>query len=180
MESLAPIQDRLYRFAVHRMRDRSRAEDALQDAILSAYRRFETFERGTDFRAWMYRYVLNTVLNYNRAERRNPMVGVDPPVLDLHENLRTGDAYDEVLAAPERFLQQCGDDLRSAIHELRPVEQTVLLLRALEGFTYREIADLLEIPIGTVMSHLARSRVKLRERLALYAEEIGFLRRATP
>lgn len=176
MELLAPIRDRLYRFALHRIRDRSRAEDALQDATLSAYRRFGDFERGTDFRAWMYRFVLNTVLNYNRAARRDPTVGVDPPALDLHENLRTGTAYEAVLADPERFLQHVGDELRAAIYELRPVEQDVLLLRSLEGFTYREIADLLAMPIGTVMSHLARGRAKLREQLAEYAEESGFVR----
>jgi RNA polymerase sigma-70 factor (ECF subfamily) len=176
MDLLAPIRDRLYRFALHRIRDRSRAEDALQDATFSAYRRFDTFERGTDFRAWMYRFVLNTVLNYNRATRRDPTVGVDPPALDLHENLRTGTAYDAVLADPERFLQHVGDELREAIYDLRPVEQDVLLLRSLEGFTYREIADLLDMPIGTVMSHLARGRAKLREKLAQYAEETGFVR----
>lgn len=177
-ELLAPLRERLYRFAVNRMRDRSRAEDALQDAVLSAYRRFDSFEPGTDFRAWMYRYVLNTVLNYNRAHRRDRSVGVDPPMLDLHEHLRTTEAYDAVLADPDRFLQQCGDGVREAVLALRDVEQTVFLLRAVEGFTYREIAESTEMPIGTVMSHLARSRAKMRERLAGYAEESGYLRRS--
>jgi RNA polymerase sigma-70 factor (ECF subfamily) len=178
-ELLAPLRERLYRFAVNRMRDRSRAEDALQDAVLSAYRRYDSFEPGTDFRAWMYRFVLNTVLNYNRSNRRDRSVGVEPPMLDLHENLRTTEAYEEVLADPERFLQQVGDGVREAVLELRDVEQTVFLLRAVEGFTYREIAESLQMPIGTVMSHLARSRAKMRERLAGYAEASGFLRRST-
>ena len=127
-ELLAPLRERLYRFAMSRMRDRSQAEDALQDAVLSAYRRFDTFEAGTDFRAWMYRFVLNTVLNYNRASRRDRSVGVDPPMLDLHANLRTTEAYDAVLADPDRFLQQCGDGVREAVLELRDVEQAVFLL----------------------------------------------------
>ena len=178
-EMLAPLRDRLYRYARHVIRDPSKAEDALQDAVMAAYRRFDTFQPGTDFRAWLYRYVLNTVLNYNRATRRSPEVGVDPPMLDLHENLRTETAYDEVLADPERFLQQVGDEVRGAVLELRPVEQEVFLLRAVEGFTYREIADLLEMPIGTVMSHLARGRAKLREHLAAYARHTGYVRGAT-
>ncbi len=176
MALLAPLRESLYRYARHIIRDQSSAEDALQDAILSAFRKFETFQPGTDFRAWIYRFVLNTVLNYNRASRRDLEVPVEPPTLDLFQNLESGFAYDEVLKDPDRFLEQVGDNVRTAFLALRPVEQTVFLLRAIEGFTYREIANLLEIPVGTVMSHLARARAKLRERLAEYAHETGFVR----
>jgi RNA polymerase sigma-70 factor (ECF subfamily) len=179
MALLAPERDALWRFARRMSWDASSAEDALQDAILVAWRKFDQFTPGTSFRAWTFRILSNTILNANNQLRRNLQRQVLSENLDLVSALEKEDAYDKVLDDPEGLLAQVGDEVRGAVKALPPAERMVFLLRSVEGFAYKEIAATLEIPMGTVMSHLFRARARLREFLAEYVQETGFARTTT-
>jgi DNA-directed RNA polymerase specialized sigma24 family protein len=84
--------------------------------------------------------------------------------------------YADVLADPEGVLEQCGDEVVRALRKLKTAERSCILLRGVEEFSYKEIAEILEIPVGTVMTHLARGRAKLRKELTAYARETGIVR----
>lgn len=173
---LEPERDALWRFASRMSWDRATAEDSLQEAILIAFRKFDTFTLGTSFKAWMFRILSNVILNANSQTRRHLQRHVSPESLDLIEALEREEAYQNVLEAPEQVLQHVADPVRRAVQSLPAHERMVFLLRAVEGFRYKEIAALLDIPMGTVMSHLFRARGRLRETLADYARTSGFAR----
>ena len=177
---LEPERDALWRFARRMCWDRSSAEDCLQDALLVAYRKFDVFQPGTSFRAWTFRILSNTILNANNQLRRSLKRQVLSEDMDLVAALEREEAYDGVLADPETLLAQVSDQVRGAVKSLPPAERMVFLLRAVEGFQYKEIAQTLQIPMGTVMSHLFRARARLREFLADYVNESGFSRTTTP
>ena len=176
MALLEPERDALWRFARRMSWDAASAEDSLQDAIVVAWRKYDSFTPGTSFRAWTFRILSNTILNANNQLRRNLQRQVLSENLDLVSALEKEDAYDKVLEDPEGLLAQVGDEVRGAVKALPPAERMVFLLRAVEGFAYKEIAAALEIPIGTVMSHLFRARARLREFLAEYVQQTGFAR----
>ena len=174
---LAPQRDALWRFAERMCWDRASAEDCVQEAVLIAYRKFEVFTVGTSFRAWVFRILSNTILNANNSLRRRQKHLVSSEHMDLVQALEREQAYEHVLAEPEVLLDRVSEEVRSAVKGLPASERMVFLLRAGEGFAYREIAEALEIPMGTVMSHLFRARARLREGLASHAEQTGFLRK---
>lgn len=173
---LEPERDALWRFAARMSWDRATAEDSLQEAVMIAYRKFETFTLGTSFKAWMFRILANVILNANHRTRRHLQRHVSPERLDLIESLEREQVYQDVLADPDQVLEHVTDPVRRAVQSLPPHERMVFLLRAAEGFRYKEIAALLDIPMGTVMSHLFRARGRLRETLADYARTSGFVR----
>lgn len=174
MALLEPERDALWRFARRMSWDESSAEDSLQDAVLVAYRKFDSFTPGTSFRAWVFRILSNTILNANSQLRRSLDRQTLTENMDLVATLEKEEAYDQVLEDPEGLLDQVSQEIRSAVKSLPPAERMVFLLRAVEGFAYKEIAATLEIPMGTVMSHLFRARARLREFLADFAHESGF------
>jgi RNA polymerase sigma-70 factor (ECF subfamily) len=173
---LEPERDALWRFAHRMCWDRSSAEDCLQEATLIAYRKFDVFTPGTSFRAWTFRILSNVILNANSQTRRALQVRAATEEIDLMAALDREEAYEKVLDDPDQVLQQVSDPVRRAVKGLPPHERMVFLLRAVEGFSYREIADFLSIPMGTVMSHLFRARTRLRELLTDYVRESGFAR----
>jgi len=180
MQLLEPERDALWRFALRMCWDRGSAEDCLQEAVMTAYRKFSDFTIGTSFRAWTFRILSNVVLNANSQTRRRLQRHVTHESLDMVEALEREEAYENVLADPTRLLDQVADPIKRAVRSLPPHERMVFLLRAAEGFRYKEIAQILDIPMGTVMSHLFRARARLRETLADFARESGFVRSTTP
>lgn len=172
---LSENKDSLYRFCANIILDKNAAEDVLQEAIISAYRVFDNFRPGSDFRAWLFRFVINKVLNHNRKFKRD-LLRTHTQDVDLVETLEKESAYGYVLERPEDFFEKVDDRIKEALLSLNPTGRMVFLLRSVEGFSYKEIATFLDIPIGTVMSHLSRSRAKLRECLAGYARQMGFVR----
>ncbi|MCB9899385.1 MAG: sigma-70 family RNA polymerase sigma factor [Planctomycetes bacterium] len=174
---LEPELDALWRFAERMCWEGGTAEDCVQEAVLTAWRKFEAFSVGTNFRAWVFRILVNTIFNANNSLRRRLRVTDRGADLDLVAALEREEAYEHVLADPERVLSRVSDELRGAVKSLPQAERMVFLLRAIEGFSYREIADTLEIPMGTVMSHLFRARARLREFLADHVRESGSPRR---
>jgi RNA polymerase sigma-70 factor (ECF subfamily) len=168
-------RDEFYRFALRSTGDASTAEDVLSAAVLAALSNRERFVPGTNFRAWMYRILANKSFIANR-ERRRSATSLDAALAE-YAALQDRPEYRDVLRNPQRFLESCGDEVVGAFRRLSAAERSCILLRAVEHFSYKEIASILQIPIGTVMTHLARGRTKLREDLMAYARQEGFLRR---
>lgn len=180
-ELVLPHIDLLLGFALRLTRNRADAEDLLQDAMYRAYRGLDGFERGTNFKAWMFRILTNAFISRRRSEARAPLL-VDIDAVDQGQDL--GDAatneaalHDELLDATtdwtKVYADHVDDDVKRALDEL-PLEFRVpLLLSGLGGLRYQEIADVLGIPIGTVMSRLFRARQRLRRSLREYAVDRG-------
>lgn len=161
----------LYRFAVYKVRDAAQAEDLVQEACLKAFRAFDRFERGTDYKAWLFRILLNTITDFqrktarelNEADRalRNSYIAF----IDGVERSCRLDPEQQLLAG------SLAEALQMALNQLPPDWQSVVRLNFGEGLRYQEIADLLDIPLGTVMSRLYRARQFLRHYLARYLAE---------
>jgi RNA polymerase sigma-70 factor (ECF subfamily) len=170
-----PHLDALYRFALHKVRSAHHAEDLVQEACLKAYRAFERFEWGTDYRSWLFRILINTVVDFQRKVSREPM----NVCLETENYLFNGDdeAERRYLLDPERQLMagSLADEVRAAIDKLPREWQAVVLLSFVEGFPYKQIADILGCPIGTVMSRLYRARQFLRQHLARYLDGADYM-----
>jgi RNA polymerase sigma-70 factor (ECF subfamily) len=190
VELLTPHKDTLYRVCKNLIWNSNDIEDALQTTVLSAYKSFDKFEEGSNFKAWIFKYLINTVLNFNKKYTRLNVFEtvveetIDkttiPPSgqesLDVLEMLERENIYHEILKNPFKLLESIDKRMKDSLHKLNTAERTVFLLKAITDHSYKEIADILEIPIGTVMSHLYRARAKLRELLCDYAREKGLFR----
>jgi len=144
-----PHLNDLYRTAARVIGNRSEAEDLVQETLLSAWRNFQQFTRGTNCKAWLFRILTN--LHYKQARRS----GLRPEVHVEEQDLRLG--------APERV--SASQEMREAFARLTSEHQEVLHLAVVEGFEVREIAEMLQVPQGTVMSRLSRARASLRAAL---------------
>jgi RNA polymerase sigma-70 factor (ECF subfamily) len=159
-EELAmPLFDSLYNFASWLVHDQNSAQDLVQETYLKALRSFASFQPGTNFRAWMFRILKNTFLSSHSTLGRRVTVEIDSHV-DLAELPATS-------ATPESLLiERCQENaVRNAIEQLPVAFREVLLLCDVEDASYREISEILSIPIGTVMSRLGRARKAVRESL---------------
>lgn len=163
-----------FRFVHRNVWDSGVAEDVFSSAVLAAYENRHKYTPGTNFRAWMFRILTNKCYVANRETGR---------AFDSLEELPAhkapaapAETYADVLRDPDAVLEECGDELNRAVRRLSTAQRTALLLRGLEKFSYQEIAEIMDIPVGTVMTHLARGRRKLREELQDYAVETGIIR----
>lgn len=174
MAQVERYRDEFYRYVLRTVWDSNAAEDVFQSAILAALENYHKFTPGTNFRAWVYRIITNKCFVANRETGR-AMASLDAPeasMAALHEQ----PAYGDVLRDPMAFLEQCGDEVLHAFRRLSTAERACILLRSVERFSYQEIAEILEMPVGTVMTHLSRGRSKLRKELLNYAVETGVVR----
>lgn len=165
----------LYRYALRTVWDRGVAEDVLAAAVLAAWENWHKFEPGTNFRAWMYKILTNKCFVANRETRRTPRRLDDTPE-DAFVSLGEERGYQDILADSDRFMEACGDEVHRAFQLLSTAERSCLLLRGGERLSYNDIAEVLNIPAGTVMTHLARGRAKLRRELLQYAQDRGLVR----
>ncbi len=158
----------LYAAAMRMTRNKSDAEDLVQETYLKAYRAFGGFQAGTNLRAWLYRILTNTFINIYRAKKRRPDESDLDDVEDLYLYRRLGaleaakagrSAEDEVL---DTFTET---EVKSALEALPEQFRMAVLLADVEGFQYKEIAEILDVPIGTVMSRLHRGRRALQKSL---------------
>jgi len=174
---LEPLQGALEGYCRYAIQDGNSVEDVLQSTVATAFADFDLFSEGTNFRAWIFRYLNFEILAANRTSFKKPHVELSvEPVADDEWLL----AFDEenfarLLGAPDEVLQQCDDVLVSAIESLGEMERSTLLLKAVGGFRYREIAEILASPMGTVMSAMSRARQRLRHELVEYGREHGLL-----
>ncbi|HMK10262.1 MAG TPA: sigma-70 family RNA polymerase sigma factor [Acidimicrobiales bacterium] len=168
----------LYSGALRMTRNPADAEDLVQETYLKAYRAFGSYEEGTNLKAWLFRILTNTFINSYRAKQRRPGETDLEDVEDLYMYHRLGgleaamagrSAEDELL---ERFTD---DEVKQALEDLPEQFRVAVLLADVEGFSYKEIAEILDIPIGTVMSRLHRGRKGLERRLFGFAEAQNLL-----
>ncbi len=176
---LEPLRGALEAYCRRSLRDPGAIGDVLQAAVASAYRDFHLYVEGTNFRAWIFRYLNGEIRNANRRAGRTPRTLGSLAELPAEETWQMDP--DGPLAAalrddPEAVLDRCDEALANAVRALPAPEQAVLLLRAVGEFTYREMAEILGIPLGTVMTCLSRGRLRLRQRLLDYGREHGLLR----
>jgi len=149
-----PHTESLLRTALRLTRDRSIAEDTVQETLLRAWRAFDQFERGTDCKAWLFRILLNISSKYRRKLQAMPQM------LTVDEN--EAQKVIPLRATPTQF---AAVEVMTAVDMLSNEHRTVLLLAVVEGFTCKEIARMCALPVGTVMSRLSRARAELRKRL---------------
>jgi RNA polymerase sigma-70 factor (ECF subfamily) len=167
--------DALYASALRLTRNERDAEDLVQDALLRAFRFFDRFERGTNIKAWLFKILTNTFINkYRRSVKERSLVD-GPEQEAVTAQVVSRDATDQA-ADPERwfFDRLLSEEVLKAVDELPIDFRMVVILADLQEFSYREIADILDVPVGTVMSRLYRGRRLLQKALAQYAVDSGF------
>ncbi len=168
----------LYTAALRMTRNPSDAEDLVQDTYLKAYRGFGGFQEGTNLKAWLYRILTNTYINAYRAKKRRPELTDIDDVEDLYLYHRLGglEAASTRQSAEEQVLEHFTEaEVKDAIEALPEQFRLAVLLGDVEGFSYKEIAEILDVPIGTVMSRLHRGRKALQRRLYEFGRERGLI-----
>ncbi len=170
----------LYSAAMRMTRNPSDAEDLVQETFLKAYRAYDSFQEGTNLKAWLYRILTNTFINKYRKDSRRPSevdLG-DVEDLYLYRRLGSEDTAEAARTTEDRVLDGLVEsDIKVAVEELPENFRMPVLLADLEGFSYKEIAEILDIPIGTVMSRLHRGRKAMQKRLWEFASERGLAAR---
>lgn len=172
-EEIIPHLDAMYNFALRLTSDPSDAEDLVQDTIVKAFRFFSSYEKGTNAKAWLFRILKNSYINNYRKQSKQPNQVDYDEVSTFYETIRaertdTSDLEDKM------FRDLIDDDISRALEELPEDFRTVVLLCDIEDFTYEEIANMLDVPIGTIRSRLHRGRNLLKAELMDYAEKRGY------
>lgn len=175
---LMPVISPLYNFAFRLTLDEDDANDLVQETYLKAYRFFDYFEAGTNAKAWLFRILKNSFINDFRKKSKQP-AKVDYSEVEGYYNSEDVDAERDSSGGTtdlrmESVQDLIGDEVASALNSLPVDFRTVIILCDLEGFTYEEMAKILDIPIGTVRSRLHRARHFLKEKLEKYAKSMGY------
>lgn len=168
-----PHLDSMYNFAYRLTFDEDDSKDLVQDTYMKAYRFIHSFQQGTNSKAWLYRILKNSFINDFRKKSKQP-AKVDYQEV---ENFYNSDDVDEAITVDLRIdaiKDMIGDEVSIALNSLAVDFRTVIILCDLEGFTYEEMAKILDIPIGTVRSRLHRARNLLKEKLRSYAGSMGY------
>ncbi|HEY2507217.1 MAG TPA: sigma-70 family RNA polymerase sigma factor [Streptosporangiaceae bacterium] len=168
-QDVIPFMAQLYPAALRLTRNPSDAEDLVQETIAKAYAAFHQFKPGTNLRAWLHRILSNTFINSYRKKRREPVTDLGG---DFQEDWQVGSdpLRPPVASAEAEALSRLADsDILQALRELPEEFRVAIYLADVEGYPYREIADMMGTPIGTVMSRLHRGRARLRQKLASHA-----------
>ncbi|MDP9342605.1 MAG: sigma-70 family RNA polymerase sigma factor [Actinomycetota bacterium] len=171
-----PLLSSLYSAALRLTRNPSDAEDLVQETFLRAYRGFGGFTEGTNLRAWMYRILTNTFINSYRKRQREPVTVLEEEIPDwyLYDHMSQ---EGQAASAETEVLDRIPDeDVKAALESLAEGFRMAVWLADVEGFSYKEIAEILDIPIGTVMSRLHRGRKALEKRLWNTVRERGLVR----
>ncbi|MCE2526664.1 MAG: sigma-70 family RNA polymerase sigma factor [Actinomycetia bacterium] len=175
-QDVTELLPQLYGMALRLARNRPDAEDLVQEALLRAYRGYHTFRAGTNLRAWLMRILTNTFINEYRRRSRRPQEAELDEVSEI--TAYRSNAYQQVRSwsrAPEdQLIEQIFEsDIVEAIEDLPVIYRIPVLLADVEGLSYKEIAQTLDLPMGTVMSRLHRGRNALRKALWEYASKRG-------
>lgn len=168
-----PHMDALYNFALRMTSDPDEADDLLQETYLKAYRFFDKFEQGTNCKAWLFRIMKNSFINIYRRTSKEPDKVDYNDVEEFYHSIRA-ESTDPNDLEERIFSNILDDDVSTALETLPEEFRTVVILCDIEGFTYEEIAEFVECPIGTVRSRLHRGRKMLRAKLYDYAMQRGF------
>jgi RNA polymerase sigma-70 factor, ECF subfamily len=168
-QDVVPVMGQLYPAALRMTRNSSDAEDLVQETVTKAYAAFGQFRPGTNLRAWLHRILANTFINSYRKRRREPGGAFGAELQDDWQGNADRLTQPPRSAEAEALDRLADSDILRALRELPEDFRVTIYLADIEGYPYREIAELTGTPIGTVMSRLHRGRTKLRERLVKYA-----------
>ncbi len=171
-----PHTNLLYNYALRMTNNPADAQDLLQETFLKAYRFWDRYERGTNIRAWLFRILKNSFINRYRKTTREPETVDYDEVQNFYASVRDV-ATDSNDLQENLFKNLLDDDVTKAIADLPEEFRTVVILSDIEGLTYEEIADFVDVPLGTVRSRLHRGRKILRARLMEYARTRGYATR---
>lgn len=173
-EEAMPLLDQLYGGALRMTRNPQDAEDLVQETYLKAYKSFDSFTPGTNLKAWLYRIMTNTYINSYRKKQRRPLVTSADEVTD--NQLYTSSSHDSTgleSAEVEALKGMPNSRISEALNALNEDYRMVVYYADVEGLAYKEIAEVMDIPLGTVMSRLHRGRKQLRQELKDVARESG-------
>ena len=168
-----PHINSMYNFGYRLTLDRDDAKDLVQDTYLKAYRFIESFQKGTNAKAWLFRILKNSFINDYRKKSKEPSK-VDYQEVETYYNSEEVDRQITPDLRVESLKDMIGDEISNALNSLDVDFRTVIILCDLEGFKYEEMAKILDIPIGTVRSRLHRARNLLKEKLKSYAKSMGY------
>lgn len=174
-----PHIDSMYNFAFRLTFDEDDSKDLVQDTYLKAYRFIRSFQQGTNAKAWLYRILKNSFINDFRKKSKEPSK-VDYQEVENFYNSEDVDSNETVDLRIDAVKDMIGDEVSNALNSLAVDFRTVIILCDLEGFTYEEMAKILDIPIGTVRSRLHRARNLLKEKLNAYAKSMGYNKEFEP
>ena len=177
-EITLPHMDDVFRFAMGLSKNRAQAEDLVQETYIKAFKAFGGFRTNSNAKAWLFRICKNQFIDGYRQRARRPHHGgeveelaVDPVRHSIAVFERQG------IENPETFLDLFGDEVNRHLRELPEVYSRALLMCDVNGLSYEEISEILDVPIGTIRSRISRGRAFLKERLEDYAEELGYGRK---
>jgi RNA polymerase sigma-70 factor (ECF subfamily) len=171
-----PHMDSLYNFALRMTGDSDDANDLIQETYLKAFRFFDKFEKGTNCKAWLFRIMKNTYINTYRKQTKEPDKVDYDEVENFYENIKAS-STDDAHLEKEIYDSLLDDELSTAISSLPEDFRTVIILCDIEGYSYEEIADFVDCPVGTVRSRLHRARKMLYTKLQDYAKDRGYLKK---
>ena len=163
----------MYNFGYRLTLDRDDAKDLVQDTYLKAFRFIESFQKGTNAKAWLFRILKNSFITDYRKKSKEPSK-VDYQEVESYYNSDEVDRQITPDLRVESLKDMMGDEISNALNSLDVDFKTVIILCDLEGFKYEEMAKILDIPIGTVRSRLHRARNLLKEKLSAYAKSMGY------